>query len=280
MTDDELYAAAQRSASQGDPVAGVALMQARVDAAPGDALTWRRLAALQVAAGDRSAALIAASRAIELAPERPGGYLVRAGISLLEQRYRLVVVDAERALAVAPGDPDALIALANGVLFADHDAARARELVRQVRSAAPGHPGAARLGRVLRIGRWRGLTVAAGPAVGAGFIAIVGAVFILEPPAPQLFWLLGPGAFFLAGVVVVGVVARLRLPLVAPGPGALAAWLVGAAILAGGAGWVATASLRVSFGVELLTALIGALMSVRAVRVWVRRRPAGPASAV
>jgi tetratricopeptide (TPR) repeat protein len=252
----------------------VAVLQARLEAHPRDVVAWRRLAGTLSAAGDGAGAILAATHAISLEPRSAPGYLQRARLLQVERNYRLMAVDAERAVALAPDDPAALTMLAFGTWLADHDFGRARELWRRARLVAPGHVAVARLGRTLRVAHRRGLVLALGPAVAAGLFTMVGGALVLQPHAPQAFWMAGLAGVFLLLTLVVTVVARLRLPLQVTGPGVLAGSVVAAALLAGGSGFLAVGTLRAALALELMTALLGTVFAIRPVRLWMRRRPA------
>jgi len=73
-------------------------------------------------------------------------YFINRGYDLTEERHVLARRFAERALQLAPDEPEALAAMAQFLTFRGTDYARAEELIRKAIALAPQEP---RFGRIL-----------------------------------------------------------------------------------------------------------------------------------
>ena len=245
--------------------AAVAGLTAHLDTHPDDALAWRRLSGALIGARFLPRAIAAADRAIELAPDEPIAYRNRAVAHLELKNYAAMRADAERALALNGDDAEALTLVAFGVLLLDRDMPRAQSLWERAYTLDPDHRAVSRLGLSLRAGRRRGLLLGAAPAAFAAVLALGLGVVALEPELP---WMLWPAGVFAAFLIVVLPIRLRTLPPLLAGPGALAAAVVGAALVVGACTFAATRSLPPALALEMVTAVLGAVLSIRQVLLW------------
>jgi len=268
-TGDDVIEQARRQVVAGHYLQAVAGLTAHLDAHPDDALAWRRLAGALIGAGFLPRAIAAADRAIELAPDEPIAYRNRSVANMTLKNFAAMRADAERALALASDDPEVLTLLAYGALLVDRDVSQARAYWERAYALDPQHAAVRRVGLILRSEPRYALLLAAAPGAYAGIVTLGFAAATLELP-----WLLAPVAVF-AVILVAAILVRFRrVPPRPAGPGVLAAGVVGAAFVAGACTFVATGSLLPALALELVTAVLGALTSIRHVLVWLRFRRA------
>ena len=270
---DDVIGRARQLVVDGQYLEAAAGLTAHLDAHPDDALAWRRLAGALVGAGEMPRAIAAADRAIALAPDEPVAYRFRALANLELKNYAEMHADAERGLALAGDDVEALTLAVYGALLFERDVPRAKALWQRAHASDANHPAVVRLRRILWSGRWRALLRAVALSAYAAVVALFLGIAALEPERP---WMLVPAALLAVFVIVAIPVLRMKRPAQLPGPGDLAAAVVGASLVVGACTFAATRSLLPALAIELVTAVLGAVLSIRPVLLWARsRRAAG-----
>ncbi len=131
---------AQAVAGQGDVVAGLAALEARVAAAPRDAAAWTALGRMRLAAGDMVGAVNAGIGAVAADPASPDALRLRA--ETIRGQYGLLAALPwfEAGLARDPYDHDTLIEYAATL----GDAGRAHAMLDAARRAMAVRPGSPR----------------------------------------------------------------------------------------------------------------------------------------
>src|ERR1700744_5516466 len=94
---------------------------------PYDVETLGRLGDAQLADHDPDGALVTATRAIELAPERAQPHRQASIACSRRGRHREAIAYAEETIRLAPGDARGFIVLARALLRAKRDLVRARQ---------------------------------------------------------------------------------------------------------------------------------------------------------
>ena len=269
---DDVIGRARQLVVNGQYLEAAAGLTAHLDAHPDDALAWRRLAGALVGAGEMPRAIAAADRAIALVPDEPVAYRFRALANLELKNYAEMHTDAERGLALAGDDVEALTLAVYGALLFERDVQRAKALWQRAHASDANHPAVVRLRRILWSGRWRALRAVALSAY-AAVVALFLGIAALEPERP---WMLVAAMAFAIFVIVAIPVLRMKRPEQLPGPGDLAAAVVGASLVVGACTFAATRSLLPALALELVAASLGAVLSIRPVLLWARsRRAAG-----